>query len=379
LEVFVLEIEQLDTSNKAHVKRFIEMPFSLYPNTPQWVPPIRIDVATALNRNKHPFYEHSQGDFYLAKRDGQDVGRIAAMVNNHYNEYHGKKRAQFYFFECIDDQEVADALFARAFEWAKARGLDEIIGPKGLGALDGYGILVEGFENRQMMTMMNYNHAYVPKLVEHLGFEKEVDFVSCYFNMKELRIPERIHSIARRAQARGTLQVVRFQTKSDLRSWAARIGKAYNQAFVNNWEYAPLTDREIQFVLDNILMIADPKLIKIISHDNEAVGFLLGFRDVSEALQRSKGKLLPFGIIDLMLEMRRTKWLAVNGAGVLPEFQGRGGNAIMYSELENTARDNGFEHVDMTQVAESAVQMRHDLINLGGKPYKNHRVYRKKL
>ena len=374
----MIKVELLDPNNKSQVKRFIELPFPIYAKTPQWVPPIRIDVADVLRR-KHPFYEHSSADFFLATRDGEDIGRLAVLENIHYNAYHHTKRAQFYFLECIDDREVADALFSRAFEWARKRGLDDIVGPKGFGALDGYGMLVEGFEHRQMFTMMNYNHAYLPNLVETLGFEKEVDFVSCYLNADSFNLPERVHSIADRVQKRGTLRVERFQTKGDLKAWAARIGKAYNHAFVNNWEYVPLTDKEIQFVLKNILTIADPKLIKIISHDNEAVGFLLGFRDISAALQRSKGRLLPFGLIDIMLEMRRTKWVAMNGAGILPEFQGRGGNALLYSEMEKTVKDFGFTDADLTQVAETAVDMRSDLINLGGKAYKNHRVYHKKL
>jgi GNAT superfamily N-acetyltransferase len=375
----MVNIEKIDTSNKAQVKRFIELPFPMYADTPQWVPPIRIDIAASLDPKKHPYYEHSFADFFIATRDRKDIGRLAVLENTHYNAYHGTKRAQFYFFESIDDLEVAGGLFDRAFEWARARGLDEIIGPKGFGALDGYGMLVEGFGNRQMMTMMNYNHSYLPRLAGELGFEKEVDFVSCYLSAESFNLPERIHSIAERVLKRGTLGVERFQTKSDLKAWASRIGKAYNQAFIKNWEYVPLTDREIQFVLDNILTIADPKLIKIISHDQEAVGFLLGFRDVSEALQRSKGKLLPFGIIDIMLEMRRTKWVAMNGAGILPDFQGRGGNALLYSEMEKTVKENGFLHADLTQVAETAETMRADLINLGGKPYKNHRVFQKKL
>lgn len=375
----MITIDQLNPQNRAHVKRFIELPFPIYQDTPQWVPPIRIDVATALNHNKHPFYEHSTADFFIAQRDGKDTGRLAVLENTHYNAYHGTKRAQFYFYENFDDTEVAEALFTRAFEWAHQRGLNEIIGPKGFGALDGYGILVDGFEHRQMMTMMNYNLAYIPQQLEGLGFVKEVDFVSCYLSADSFNLPERIHSIAERVQKRGTLRVERFQNKGDLKAWAVRIGKAYNQAFVHNWEYVPLTEREIQFVLDNILMIADPKLIKIIAHEQDAVGFLLGFRDVSEALQRSKGRLLPFGMVDLLLELRRSKWVAMNGAGILPEFQGRGGNALLYTEMEKTVKDYGFLHADLTQVAESAVTMRQDLINLGGKPYKNHRVYRKKL
>jgi GNAT superfamily N-acetyltransferase len=375
----MLNIEKIDASSKAQVRRFVGIPFQFYQNTPQWVPPIRIDVATMLNRKKHPFYEHSDGDFFIAVRDGKDVGRLAVLENVNFNRYHDTHKAQFYFFECEEDQDTAAALFERAFEWARSRGLDTMIGPKGLGPLDGYGVLVEGFEHRQMMTMMNYNHPYLPRLLQELGFEKEVDFVSCYVHASEFNLPDRVHHIAERVQQRGTLNVKKFKDKRDLISWAPRIGKAYNKAFVNNWEYVPLTEREIDFVVDNIMTIADPRLMKIITHNEDVVGFLFAFPDVSAALQRSKGHLLPFGIFDLLLEMRRTKWISLNGEGILTEFQGRGGNALLYSEIEKTVRDYGFEHADMTQVAESAVQMRNDLINLGGKPYKNHRVYRRKI
>jgi GNAT superfamily N-acetyltransferase len=128
-------------------------------------------------------------------------------------------------------------------------------------------------------------------------------------------------------------------------------------------------------VLNEILTVADPRLIKIIVHGELVVGFLFGFADVSAAIQRSKGRLLPFGIFDILIEMKRTKWIALNGAGVLPEYHGRGGNALLYSEIEKTIREFGFQHADLTQVAESAVQMRKDLENVGGIPYKNHRVY----
>ena len=371
----MLTIEKVDSQSKSQVDRFVRLPFRLYKDHPQWVPPLLVDAKLNLNKQKHPFFEHSDGDFFIAVRNGEDVGRIAALENHSFNRYHGVRVAQFYYFDCEDDQEIANALFEQAFEWAKSRDLNRVVGPKGLGPLDGYGLLVEGYEHRQMMTMMNYNYPYYPRLVEKLGFEKEVDFVSCYLHADEFHLDERIHRIARRIQERGTLRVKKFKNKRDLRAWAGRIGKAYNDTFVNNWEYYPLSEREVKFVLDNILFVADPRLIKIITHEDDVVGFLLGFPDVSAALQRARGRLLPFGIFDLLLEMRRTNWIAANGAGVLPEFQGRGGNALLYSEMENTLRDYNFEHADLTQVAESAVQMRRDLENLGGKPYKNHRVY----
>ncbi|MCK5314366.1 MAG: hypothetical protein KAJ53_04560 [Anaerolineales bacterium] len=375
----MLAINKIDTKDKAQVRRFVRIPYRLYKNHPQWVPPLYMDAEMQLNREKHPYYEHSEADFFIAERDGQDVGRIAILENKPFNKYHHTRKAQFYLFECENDQQAATALFDRAFEWAQKRNLDQVIGPKGFGALDGYGLLIEGYEHRQIMTMMNYNYPYYPRLIETLGFEKEVDFVSCYLNAEKFRLPERVHRIAKRVQQRGSLGIKRFNSKKELRAWVPRIGRAYNKAFVDNWEYYPLTDNEINFILDTILTVADPRLIKVITHDNDAVGFLFGFPDLSSALQKAKGRLLPFGIIHLLIEMRRTKWIALNGAGILPEFQGRGGNALLYAEMENTIHDNDFEHADLTQVGETAVQMRQDLVNLGGEPYKNHRVYRKEL
>jgi hypothetical protein len=376
----MLKVEKIDTNDRAMVKRFTRIPYRLYANHPQWVPPLFIDAETQLNRKKHPFHEHSDADFFIATKDGRDVGRIAALENKRFNAYHKTKQAQFYLFECEDDQEVANILFERAFEWAKNKGLDRIVGPKGFGALAGYGIQVEGFEHRQMMTMMNYNYPYYVKLIENIGFTKEVDFVSCYMGRESFHLPERVYRIVERVKSQSNLGVHRFESKKDLRSWAKRIGKLYNDSFINNWEYYPLTDREIQFLLENILQVADPRLIKIITHnETEAIGFLFGFPDLSAALQRAKGRLLPFGLIDLMREMKRTKWISLNGAGVLPEYHGVGGNALLYVEMEKTLNEYNFEHADLTQVAETAVEMRHDLENVGGKAYKNHRVYQKHI
>ena len=377
----MLKISKIDTESKDQVNRFVRFPYQLYKDCPQWVPPLLMDARMPLQRDKHPFYEHSTADFYIAERDGKMVGRIAALENIHYNEYHGTKNAQFYLFDCENDPEAVVGLFDRVFEWAKTRRLDKVFGPKGFGAIDGYGLLVEGFEHRTIMTMMNYNFDYYPKLLEAMDFQKEVDFVSCYVNMDTFNLSERIHRIAERVKQRGVFAVQEFQTKAELKQWAPKIGQAYNHTFVNNWEYFPLTDREIQLVLDNILTVADPHLIKVITHRDEAVGFILGFPDLSYGLQKANGRLFPLGLANLLIDMRRTQWLAVNGMGILPEFQGSGGNALLYSELDKTLHfyEGRFRHVDMTQVAESAVQMRHDLVNLGGKPYKNHRVFYKKI
>jgi hypothetical protein len=375
----MLTIDKVDTGDKSQVRRFIDVPFRLYKDHPQWVPPIRADMFDTLNRDKHPFYEHSTADFFIAVRDGDDVGRIAAIENGNYNNYHGTNHGQFYFFDCEDDSEAASALFGRFFEWARLRGLDSVIGPKGFSVFDGYGMLQKGFEHRQMMNMMNYNYPYYLRLAEESGFEKEVDFVSEYAEVKDFELPERVHRIAERVKRRQNLRVIRFKSKRELKRWANKIGYTYNNTFIENWEYVPLTDRELSFVINNIMLVAMPKLIKVIAHEDDVVGFLFGFPDISAAMKRSKGKLFPFGIIDLLIEMRRTNWIAGNGMGMLPEFQGRGGNALMYAEMEKTVHQMNFSHIELTQVAETAVQMRKDLETLGGIPYKNHRVFRAAL
>jgi hypothetical protein len=376
----MLSIEKINTEDKSQVRRFVQLPQRLYKDCPQWVPLLDIDAYTYLNRKKHPFHEHSEVDFFLAVRGGRDVGRIAAIENKPFNEYHRVKKANFYFFDCENDPEAAAALLDTVEAWAKARGLEAVVGPKGMGPLDGYGILVFGHEHRNTMTMLNYNHAYYQSLVEGRGYEKEVDFVSCYLPADNFRIPERVERIAQRVMERGHLQVKRFKSKKELIQWAPRIGKAYNAAFVENWEYYPLTQREIDFVVDNIMMVADHRLIKIIVHGEDVVGFLFAFPDVSAALQRARGNLNPLSMVNLLLDMKRTKSVSVNGMGILPEHQGHGGNAILYTEMGHTLLDYGqFTHVEMTQVAETTEQMRADLKNLNGVEYKNHRVYRKSV
>src|SRR5512133_1724290 len=308
--IIMLTIEKVNPANKAQVKRFVQLPHRIYKNCPQWVPPLDIDAYAQLDPKKHPFYEHSDVEFFLAVRDGRDVGRIAAIENRPFNDYHCTKEVDFYFFECEDDLEAATALFNAVFDWARARGLKRVVGPKGMGPLDGYGLLIFGFEHRQTMTMLNYNLPYYRQLVEAQGFEKEVDFVSCYLPADQFKIPERVERIASRALERGDLKVKKFKNKAELLVWAPRIGEAYNKAFINNWEYFPFTPREIKFVVDSIMTVADHRLIKVITHQDEVVGFLFGFPDVSAALQRAKGKLFPFGLFDLLIEMKRTKTIS---------------------------------------------------------------------
>ena len=371
----MLSISKIDTSSKSQVKDFIQFHYQLYSGCKQWVPPFRSDIALMLNRDKHPFYEHSDADFFVARRKNEIVGRIGVMEVKPFNQYHDVRKAQFYLFDTVNDLQVAQCLFDAAFDWCRKRGLDTMIGPKGFSLFDGYGIQIEGFEHRQMMTMMNYNFDYYPKLMESMGFGKEVDFVSCYLPGDKFNLPEKVSEIARRVRERGKFRVLNFTSKRALLKYAKKIGDAYNKTFVNNWEYYPQTEREINQVIDQVILVANPRLIKLIEYNDEVVGFLFGFPDVSAALQRHDGKINPISVADILLEMKRSRFVSLNGAGVLPEYHGRGGNALMYDEMVKTIRDFKYDNAELTQVAETAKQMRQDLITAGGSAYKNHRVF----
>jgi GNAT superfamily N-acetyltransferase len=375
----MVEIKKVDTASKREVQNFVDFPFQLYQGVDAWVPPITADIKTMLDKNKHPFYEHSDAEFFTASENGEMLGRIACIENKKYNTYHNKKQSSFYLFESVDDENVAMKLFNHAFDWSRERGLDYIVGPKGLSSFDGYGFLIEGFEKRQMMTMMNYNKPNYPQFAEKAGFTKIVDWVSSYVNIPNFQMPDKIRLVAEKVKQKGRFKVHQFHSKRDLKKWAWRIGQAYNQSFVNNWEYFPLSDKEIKFVLDNIMVVAVPELIKVITYDDAVVGFLLAFPDISAALQKHKGQLNPLSILSYLRELKRTDSISFNGIGILPEYQGFGGNALLFSEIFETAHSFNYLHGELTQIAESATQMRKDLANLGVHPHKNHRIYGRDL
>jgi hypothetical protein len=373
-------INILPVDSKIRQKQLVEFQFELYKDCPQWVPPFKQDIYLMMNKQKHPYYDHSISDHFLAEQDGKIVGRIAGLVNRPFNAYHNSKDAEFYLFDCINDQEVANALFDTVVAWAKDHGMNRLVGPKGYGPLDGYGIQVLGQEHRAMMNVMNYNYLYYKDLVENYGFEKEVDFVSSYLKPENFVLSEKVQKAADLAIKRGRFEVKGFKSRAEIREWIGRIGKAYNEAFVNNWEYFPLTEKEIKMVVENILIIVDPKNLYVLLKDDKVVGFEIPFPDVSAAMQKNKGKLGPIEMIRLLRELKRTEWMDFDGIGILPEAQGFGGNAILYKVVsEVVLRNTHFKHIELTQVAETAKQMRQDLANLGSKFYKNHRVYKKEL
>ena len=372
-----MRIRKIDTPQRREVRRFIDFPFALYRDCTQWVPPLVSEMRFALNRDKHPFYRHSAADFFLAEEGGRTLGRIAVLDNRVYNDYHSSNTAFFYFFEVVEDLEIARALMGAASEWARRRNLDTLIGPRGLLRGDGHGLLVEGFEHRPAVGIP-YNYAYYGAFLQELGFEKEIDFLSAHLTRSQ-SLPQRFYDIAERVKERRGFWVKSFTSKRELRRWVPEVQKVNNEAFSEGWGHYPIDEAEVNAVADRFLAIADPRLIKLVMKGEKVVGFVIGYPDVSAGIQRANGRLWPFGWLHILLDFKRTKWVNFNGVGLLPEHQGVGANAVLYTEMAKTVLAFDFERADLVQVADTNVESMGEVRAVGGEWYKRHRIYRRSL
>lgn len=373
-----MHVRQIDLANRNDVRKFIQFPFNLYADNPYWVPPLIAERELALNPNEHPFYQHSEAAFFLAERDGEIVGRIAILNNRRYRKQTQSPTGLFYFFEVIDDLEAARALFESGYKWAGQRGIKILRGPKGLAQGDGFGMLVEGFDYLPAMGIP-YNHAYYPRLMDALGFEKESDLRSGYFSADEhkFEIPKRIHKLAKLVKKRRGIHIKRFETKDELREYIPIVRQVYNEAFSSVPEFVPITEAEIETIAERILSIADPRLLKLIFKGDELIGFAFTYPNIAKGLQKAGGRLFPFGWYHLKRAFKRTKMLDANGIGLLPEHQGVGATAVLFSELEKTIKNNGFKHVEIVQINEKNHKSFNEIDHLGATWHKRHRVYKR--
>ncbi len=373
-----MTIHRVDPANRGDVNRFIQLPFRLYRRIPQWVPPFVRDIRAQFDRERHPFYQHSEAAFFLALEREEVVGRIAVLENARYNAHHGTRTAWFHHFDVIEDRNASQALLDAACDWAQARGLDLIWGPRGLWHLDGQGLLVEGFEHRPAVGIP-YNHPYYAGLLEEAGFEKRVDFVSCVMD-RTYTFPERFLEIAERIKRRRGFRSVAIRTKDGIRALIPQVVEVYNESFTEVQGFVPMTKGEGQGIGERILSVADPELISLLMKGDELVGFVLAYPDISAAIQRCRGRMWPTGWFHILREFKRTRWINVNGAGIRKAYRGLGGNALLYAELYRILIEHPqYDFADIVQIQETNTRMMQELQAMGLEIYKRHRLYQRSL
>lgn len=370
----MIEIRPIDLSIRAQREAFIKFPWKIYQNDPHWVPPLLMDMRDKLNLKKHPFFKFGTIQCYMAYRNGEEVGRIAAVHNPRYNEHHQCKTGFCGFFECIDSQEVANKMFDTVKAWLLERGLNVMHGPASPSSNYDYGMLSEGFDDAPRV-MMTYNPAYYLKLWESYGFKKAMGLLAYKFVRKDVLTNEKFLRVQQIARDRSKI-TTRMLNMKNLKKEVAVIKNIYNKAWENNWGFVPMTDAELDALAAELKMVADPKLIQFVMNEKgEEVGLALALLDFNFILQKMNGRLFPFNILKLFTMKKKIKWMRVVLLGLLPEYRGKGIDAILYYELIKNGMDLGMEFAEASWILEDNPGMNRGIAVVNGEVYKRYTVY----
>jgi GNAT superfamily N-acetyltransferase len=365
-------IEIVAADNPKALKQFVEFPYRLYRDYPHYVPPLRIAVKELLDREKHPFYKDAEAEFFVAKKDGQVAGRVAAIVDKAHNRFHQENAGFFGFFECINDQAVADALLERAKRWVSDRGARFLRGPVNPSTNYECGLLVQGFDS-DPMVMMPYNPEYYPALLERAGLRKSRDLWAWLSNANTIDI-KKIDRVADKAVNGNGVKV----RPIDMKNFAAdveNVWNVYNSAWERNWGFIPMSKEEFQLQGKEMKQILKPELVLIGEVEGRVVGFALALPDINQALKPAQGKLIPTGLIKILYYQRLVKSVRVLALGVVEEYRASGLAAGFYATLVRNARKLGYGDCEMSWILEDNVLMNRSLEVMGAKRYKVYRIY----
>jgi GNAT superfamily N-acetyltransferase len=359
--------------SKKELMQFIRFQWKIYKNDQYWVPPLIMDRKKLLNREKNPFFKHAEMEMFLAERDGELVGRIAAIKNDLHNSTHNDKVGFFGFFECINDQEVANALFDKAKEWLKLKGMNAMRGPANPSSNDEYGMLLEGFDDSPRL-LMPYNPSWYLTLCENYGFKKAKDLYAYKIEQEKLVKQEKLKRVAQIAKDRSKINIRELNLK-DFNNELQKVKEVYNKAWAPNWGFVPLTEEEMDAVAKDMKPLADPSIILFGEIDGKTVGFALVLPDYNKIFKKMNGRLFPFGFIRLLTENKKITWARILILGVIPEYQKKGLDAVFYWEIVNRAEKRGIIFGEASWVLEDNEMMKRGAEVMGGTLYKQYRIF----
>lgn len=329
----MIEIKEI-ASDKGSLKRFTQFQIDLYRGNDYYVPPLVSDDVDTLSPSVNPAFDFCEARYFMAYRDGKPVGRIAGIINNQVNEHHGSSDIRFGFVDFIDDAEVADALFKAVEDWGRSKGLKRIIGPLSFTDLDHEGMLVEGFEELSTMATI-YNYPYYPKHMERMGYTKDSDWVEFLMEVPD-GIPEKYDRIAEIVKKKFGLRVLKYKSRKKIKEeYGRELFHLINESYDGLYQYSHLTDRQIDYYINIYLDLLNLDLVTlIVNKDGKLVGVGISMPSMSRALQKSRGKMLPFGWVHLLKGLKgkndRVDLLLV---AVRPEYQNKGANALLFQDL----------------------------------------------
>jgi GNAT superfamily N-acetyltransferase len=363
--------------NPRDVLRFLKVSYGIYRDDPNWVAPLLMDLKKVFT-DANPLFEHAVMQLWVATRNGQDVGRIAGIIDRNHNHVAKEAAAFFGFFESVDDAVVSRRLFEIVIGWTRQAGLQRLLGPMNPTTNDECGLLVEGFDSPPVI-MMTYNPRYYVKLVEAAGFRKAKDLLA--FHMDLAKIPmDRLGRIATKIKQRNPNLVFRPVRRKTLAQDLVKIKQIYNAAWQDNWGFVPMTDAEMDFLAARLKPLLMEGIVWMAEVDHEPVGFLIALPDYNIPLKPMKGRLLTpkvLGLIRCLLGWKvltRTRTIIL---GVKEKYRTKGLESAMLIEGLKVAFEAGIRESEASWILEDNVRMCRLLEAIGGRPYKTYRIYEK--
>ena len=340
-----ITIKKVETSKE--LKQFIRFNYEMYKDNPYSVPDLYDDMLNTFSRDKNAAFEFCEADYFMAFKDGKPVGRVAAIMNNRANETWNKKEVRFGWIDFIDDAEVSDALLKTVEAWGKERGATEIVGPLGFTDFDAEGMLVEGFDQLSTMATI-YNHPYYPEHMVKHGYEKDADWVEFKIYIPDA-IPDKHKRISEIIMRKYGLKIVKCTSK-DIKKYGQAIFDLMNEAYSQLYGYSALSPKQIKQYIKMFLPILDLRMVTlVVDSEDHVIAAGISMPSLSEALQKAKGRLLPFGwyhLLKVIFLKKYPKVLDLLLVAVKPEYQNKGVNALLFYDLIPVYQNIGFEYAE---------------------------------
>ena len=375
----MIEIVKLDKSNKKQLTQFIDFPHDLYANDPLYVPMIFMEQEALLNPKKSPFFKHSTADYFLAKKDGQIVGRIAAIRNNNHIAFTGKQEGFFGFFDVVNDYKVAKKLLDTAAEWLRTEGLTTVIGPANFSTNETVGLLVENFDEPSFI-MNTYNSAYYADILTQYGFSKFTDLLCWELMTADMK--QEVVDVAAKLESRLAERGITIR-KINMKKYKQEINSflpIYNASWAENTGFVPMTDAEILQIGSDLKAVIDPDFVYFAEKDGKTIGVALTIPNVNEIqINVKRGRLFPTGALKILFGLKKIKSVRIFALGTLKEYRRLGIDVCFYVKNILTAREKGIIRGEASWILENNVGMNRALEHIGGKVYRKYRLYEKAI
>ena len=363
--------------SKEEKNNFIKFPYSHYSGDQHWVPPLLFEQKKLLNTEKNPFFNNAEIALFNAYHNEKPAGRIAAIIDHRYNEYHNVKTGMFGFFECIKNQSTTDLLFNVAESWLQDRGIENILGPTNPGLMDVIGVLVDGFD-KYPAILMPYNKPYYDELIKNAGYKKEVDMFAYDVNQDGVdrdRANRAIEIVKKRLPG---IKIRKLNLKK-IKDEVKIIREIFNASWKNNWGFIPLSEEEFDYLADDLKSIVDDNFAHIAEIDGNPVAFSVALPDYNQILKDMNGRLFPFGLLKILWNKNKINKVRTALMGVKPEFQGKGIDVLLHREAIENGLINNVYSSEVGWILETNTQMVRVAEKIGGTLEKTYRMYSKKL